>query len=693
MSDLFADLLKDVSLGNSNKNADSNLSLNEKMSASKTASKVNDSNRSNLDLDFLDTYMQKSSSNIGVSKSNTFSDSNDLFFSQNVPAKAQRLTEIKPVPKPTECISKTTNLLDDVFELSDNAGSLNNRSPALNSFVIPPSPKKASHIPSQQEMRDAALAELLDMGFPIEKATNALKATESGCDVNSAISILMDAAHKSTRHIPQSSTIDYNEPDLINEISSNIISTATLLFNSGKKKIQQGVEMYRKQKLENDQGIPRWMKNQQQYKNNSMKLSDWNEGEDEMDEQTMRRILKRQGQRENVFEQKDFHEKGQSTASPSLYKNVKSLKIDDNRNISHETKDRLKSNTEKYAKSILVKPSSTSPSQNIQPAEEIDLLGGFSSLKPQNSFEFSIPLLDSAQRMAFTHSREIAQENFKTGDFTKSLEFYIEAGNVIPSDHPYQVIICSNLTLLYSKLGNAKEQLKTAERGLELIDGVMTKQKVSISDLSNLKFEDGKSLKSFWSKLVLKKAESLEFLERWNESKIAYETLIKNGECSKTIMDGKNRCNKVLNPQKNVKPRNNNSQSEVNRKSASTASEKLQRVKEFGDQKKREENEKFQLHDKVEAKLESWRKGNEDNIRALICSLDTILWPELNWKPIKLTDLVMDNKVKINYMKAVAKTHPDKIASSESTENKMIANGVFITLNEAWEKFKANKGL
>ena len=57
----------------------------------------------------------------------------------------------------------------------------------------------------------------------------------------------------------------------------------------------------------------------------------------------------------------------------------------------------------------------------------------------------------------------------------------------------------------------------------------------------------------------------------------------------------------------------------------------------------------------------------------------------------QLTDLVLDNKVKIYYMKAVAKTHPDKINSNESTENKMIANGVFITLNEAWEHLRKVK--
>ncbi|GME82760.1 unnamed protein product [[Candida] boidinii] len=83
-----------------------------------------------------------------------------------------------------------------------------------------------------------------------------------------------------------------------------------------------------------------------------------------------------------------------------------------------------------------------------------------------------------------------------------------------------------------------------------------------------------------------------------------------------------------------------------------------------------------------------WRNGKADNLRALLSSLHLILWKETNWKPVGLTDLVLDKKVKIIYMKAVAKTHPDKISNDATTEQKLIAQGVFVTLNQAWDKFK-----
>jgi hypothetical protein len=68
------------------------------------------------------------------------------------------------------------------------------------------------------------------------------------------------------------------------------------------------------------------------------------------------------------------------------------------------------------------------------------------------------------------------------------------------------------------------------------------------------------------------------------------------------------------------------------------------------------------LSEKVDAKVSAWRDGKRDNIRALIASLDTVLWENSGWKKVGLHELVMNNKVKISYMKAIAKTHPDKVS-------------------------------
>lgn len=708
MSDLFADLLKGTGTGTANFKTESNLSLNEKISSSNASFKVDTNNNSALDLDFLDSYMSKSKPNANASSKVASLEANKLLFADlNISNKTQgSATQI------TEHLNNTGNLLDDFFGTnvagSSSIDTSGVESPSMMGSMVDynePKPNKPIEVlkpqrtPSFQDKKDNALAELIDMGFPIEKANEALQRTQSGYDVNGAISHLMDAAHSSSRQTTR--VHRFNEPesnDFVNEISTNILSTASFLFNSGKKKIQQGVEMYRKQTIENNGGQPLWMKNQHQYKANSTTVPGWRDEEsEEMHPEVMRQLMEKQRLREQKLKQEkkqrltstvkegrgEPEERVHRSSTPSDEIYVSSAR--------HRTKKPAPSSTNT---SLLSTPPMAKPAtQPLQVQEEVDLLG-FGSLSHSNS-SFSIPPLNSAQKMTFTDSRTIAQENFKNGDFTKSLENYLEAGKLIPLDHPYQIIIYSNLALLYSKLGDAKEQLLNSDKGLALISSIMESQKKSVSELTSLKLEEGKNLKSFWNKLMLKRAESLEFLEKWSDSKTAYEELIKNGESSKTVMDGKNRCNKMLNPtiQKSKPKSQSLTTSNTTISSINPSNEKLQRVKESGVKKQKEDEEKFQLHDKVESKLDAWRQGNKDNIRALICSLDSILWPELNWKPVKLTDLVMDNKVKINYMKAVAKTHPDKISSTESMEKKMIANGVFITLNEAWESFKVSKGM
>jgi hypothetical protein len=74
-----------------------------------------------------------------------------------------------------------------------------------------------------------------------------------------------------------------------------------------------------------------------------------------------------------------------------------------------------------------------------------------------------------------------------------------------------------------------------------------------------------------------------------------------------------------------------------------------------------EEDEKLRLYDAVEAKVTAWQGGKESNLRALLSSLDSILWAETGWKKVNMAELVVPNRVKIVYMKAIAKVHPDKV--------------------------------
>ena len=633
MDDIFADLLKPVVNKDTSNNGNTLLKSR--------------SNNVNLDLDFLDNYVSKPVNNSNNNNSNN--NNNDLFgdLLSDRPLSKNNNTQIK------NNFNNNDDLLDLGFNVNTKTNNNNNNNnintntfdDLLGGMDQKPVQKAPINEPSafnnSTSLRDSALAELLDMGFPISKANTALDSTSSGYDLNEAISYLMNNAHKTKSTSNINSFPKPQQPDdfskIVNDLSTDFMSTASFLFNSSKKQLQKGVEMYKNSnRREIGDGTPAWMKDQHRYMRDSINLPD---------------------EEDNDY----INEQHEVIREPEVRKPV------------------LR-NTPKKKPQLQPQPITVS-SAPLPPGESVSS----SSLLDLSVPKFLIPPLNSAQLHSYTSFRKIAQEKFKNGDYVLSLENYSSASNDIPIDHPFQIILFLNISIIYSKLGNHKDQLIYANKGLELIS-IITKN-VNINSLNEFIIEDGKSIKSFWSKLMFKKAESLEFLEKWNESKIAYETLISSGECSKPIMDGKNRCLKSLSPKPVTKP-----MSKPTPKSQTITidnnNEKLQRVKKNNELKIREDEEKFKLHDIIENKLNNWREGNKDNIRGLLCSLDKILWPSLNWKPIQLTDLVLDKKVKIFYMKAVAKTHPDKISNNETIENKMIANGVFITLNEAWEKFK-----
>jgi hypothetical protein len=73
---------------------------------------------------------------------------------------------------------------------------------------------------------------------------------------------------------------------------------------------------------------------------------------------------------------------------------------------------------------------------------------------------------------------------------------------------------------------------------------------------------------------------------------------------------------------------------------------------------------KHQLKDSVDARISSWKNGKETNIRALLASLDMVLWDEILSGGVKvngLGELVTNVQVKKGYVKAIARVHPDKV--------------------------------
>lgn len=91
-------------------------------------------------------------------------------------------------------------------------------------------------------------------------------------------------------------------------------------------------------------------------------------------------------------------------------------------------------------------------------------------------------------------------------------------------------------------------------------------------------------------------------------------------------------------------------------------SEAVKRLRAANKAQEEEDQARHELKDAVDARLVAWKGGKEANLRALLSSLETVLWPELGWKKVSMAEVISPAQVKVRYTKAIAKLHPDKVS-------------------------------
>uniref|UniRef100_A0A8W7PNF0 Cyclin-G-associated kinase n=1 Tax=Anopheles coluzzii TaxID=1518534 RepID=A0A8W7PNF0_ANOCL len=91
--------------------------------------------------------------------------------------------------------------------------------------------------------------------------------------------------------------------------------------------------------------------------------------------------------------------------------------------------------------------------------------------------------------------------------------------------------------------------------------------------------------------------------------------------------------------------------------------------------------------DPERVKLMEWTEGKKNNIRALLCTVHTVLWPGAKWTKCEMHQLVSAADVKKIYRKACLAVHPDK---HTGTENESMAKMIFMELNNAWTEFESD---
>ncbi|XP_030545168.1 auxilin-related protein 2 isoform X2 [Rhodamnia argentea] len=105
-----------------------------------------------------------------------------------------------------------------------------------------------------------------------------------------------------------------------------------------------------------------------------------------------------------------------------------------------------------------------------------------------------------------------------------------------------------------------------------------------------------------------------------------------------------------------------------------------------------EQEERHRIAENLDMEIKRWAAGKEGNMRALLSSLQQVLWPESGWEPVSLTDLITSTSVKQVYRKATLRVHPDKVQQKgASIQQKYTAEKVFDILKEAWKKFEAEE--
>ena len=280
------------------------------------------------------------------------------------------------------------------------------------------------------------------------------------------------------------------------------------------------------------------------------------------------------------------------------------------------------------------------------------------------------PVSPSALATSAQH-RKAGGEAFKRGDFASAHESYTSALRPLPDTHPILIIVLSNRSLTALKTGDAKTAVSDADRALEIIG-----HSQGVGESIELGAGEGsKDMREFYGKALMRKAEALEHLEKWTEGAAVWRQAIAAGVGGAVSIRGRDRCEKaaaaksaVSVPAARPAPRKppppakslGNSMQRPTLASASSA-QAVKKLREANAAAEKADDEKFALNDQVDARLTAWKGGKADNLRALLQSLDTVLWEGAGWKKVGMSDLVMPSKVKIIYMKAIGKVHPDKV--------------------------------
>ena len=294
--------------------------------------------------------------------------------------------------------------------------------------------------------------------------------------------------------------------------------------------------------------------------------------------------------------------------------------------------------------------------------------------RPSSPFRLTQRNIISASPSAISASAEYkasGTEMFKLGRFAEAEAAYTSAISRLPDSHLLIVPLLNNRGLSRLKTGNMSGAIEDFTAVIALVGPSYhpAREAKVAREEEGAGVDLGDALGKAWRR----RAEAYEGREKWDMARQDWESIVGAdfaGRHRGEALSGIGRCKKMLSVG-DAPDISTSSTTRVNasrpmkrpppRRGPTPPSEAVVRLKQANQEAEAEEQARLEFKDSVDSRLAVWKNGKETNLRALVASLDTVLWPELGWQKVGMAELVTPNQVKIRYTKAIAKLHPDKV--------------------------------
>ncbi|KAI9251715.1 hypothetical protein BY458DRAFT_523566 [Sporodiniella umbellata] len=597
--------------------------------------------------------------------SNAFDEDNPLgILSEPVKIKREEPLEQDNHENPLGVLGEPVSAKEIQFEQKER------NSHGSSELEIPPKESLTLGYDPSTAKVDEMLATLIDMGFSLNQSKFAIEATG---DLPSAIDLLMQNSEPAQRvpsnQLAQSHWVEDKlqiQTDKIvgqaQELGGMLYKNASSFLKMGREKMTKAVgdwqEQQRTQRLrqlqEQQKGPvrPKWM-------TDAMKPEGMSEGSSETledDEGLQRMRYQQQQQRQKYFEQKESrwaNDTEESYVSPSRRKNTSGRSTP----VHH-------SSPGVQTASI---PSQHTPRQAAQSAAQAKSLTAAPKERTRPVINLSPEVMNQVNQ-----ARSLGNEKFKLGQFGEAEEAYTHAIELLPKGHDHHVLLLNNRAMSSLKTGKYQQCIEDCDNALAL------SKESGVSTLSE-------GVRIQWGDQILKslyrKAEALENIEKYADAVATYEQALKIEGPHPKLNQSMARCRRALKPILPSTPVKVAVRAPVAAKELHS-SKAVAEMRAKAAEQEAEEAEKLSKTDEINARLTVWKAGKEQNLRALLATLDTLLWPGAQWKGAQMSDLISVKKCKIVYMKAISKVHPDKLPADATVEQRMLASGIFSSHSE-----------